>query len=227
LIRIAIKAADSDDATRIAATPYAAAVTVTLAEIDRVVGELEAGVRRGPGPQVTSLIKSIHDALRGLRTELDLGLDSPWLRKLAAIRSEIAIVLKPEIESMPGRVRRLLRPRPASEVGPSSVLDPGDVTETEALIEFVGSCRNHAGELAINEISVRAFNEVQQSLDRGTQALLDRLRSADDAERSFRQSQVDAAVRFCAKAFGKDYAALLTKAAEVAANSERKAAAKA
>ena len=43
----------------------------------------------------------------------------------------------------------------------------------------------------------------------------------------FRQSQVDAAVRFCAKVFGSDYAALLTKAAEVAGNSERKAAAKA
>ena len=45
--------------------------------------------------------------------------------------------------------------------------------------------------------------------------------------RPFRQSQVDAAVRFCATVFGPQYAALLGKAAEVAVNSERKAAARA
>jgi hypothetical protein len=33
-------------------------------------------------------------------------------------------------------------------------------------------------------------------------------------------------VRFCGKVFGRDYALTLTKAAEVAANSERKAAGK-
>ena len=41
----------------------------------------------------------------------------------------------------------------------------------------------------------------------------------------FRQSQVDAAVKFCAKVFGQEYASLLAKAAEVAAqDQERKAA---
>jgi hypothetical protein len=227
LIRLAIKAAGSDNHNRIAATPYAAAVTIALAEIERMVGELETGLRRGPGPALISLIKSIHDAVRGLRTELDLGLDSPWMRKLAAIRSEISIVLKAEIESMPGRVRRLLRPRSGSEVGRNSVLDAGDVAETEALIEFVSVCRNHASELAINEMSVRAYNEVQQSLDTSSQALIDRLRSAGEAGRLYRQSQVGAAVRFCAKVFGSEYAAVLAKAAQVAVNSERKAAAKA
>ena len=38
------------------------------------------------------------------------------------------------------------------------------------------------------------------------------------------QAQVDAAVRFCAKVFGKEYASLLTKAADVASHGERKAA---
>jgi hypothetical protein len=55
--------------------------------------------------------------------------------------------------------------------------------------------------------------------------LLDALRGASAGERSFRQSQVDAAVRFCAKAFGQEYASLLAKAAEVASHDhERKAA---
>ena len=56
-------------------------------------------------------------------------------------------------------------------------------------------------------------------------ALRDALRVAGDMERPFRQSQVDAAVRFCGKVFGKDYAALLAKAAEVASHAEQRKAA--
>ena len=60
---------------------------------------------------MTSLLKCIHDAVRGVRTELDLSGDSHWARQLAAIRSEMSDVLTAEIESVPGRVRRLVRPR--------------------------------------------------------------------------------------------------------------------
>ena len=71
------------------------------------------------------------------------------------------------------------------------------------------------------KLSVSFFEE---SLDNGTRALLEGLRHAGDADRSFRQSQVDAAVRFCAKVFGREYAALLGKAAEVAVTGDSKAA---
>ena len=227
LIRLAIKAAGSDDTDRIAATPYAVAVTISLAEIDRMVAELQADLRRGAGPAVNALIKSIHDAVRGARSELAFAADSPDGRKLAGIRAEISNILKPEIEFTFGRVRRLLRPNPAREVVRGGFLDPGEVRESEALIEFVGVCRNNAGELAINEMALRVHNEVRQYLDTTTPVLLDALRSADASSRSLRQSQLDAAVRFCAKLFGSDYAALLTKAAEVAGNDERKTAVKA
>jgi len=117
----------------------------------------------------------------------------------------------------------LLRPRPSTEIQPNSVLDPDEVAETEAAVEFVGACRLFARELAINEMTQRAFSELQQYLDSGMRALLDGLRHAGTADRSFRQSQVDAAVRFCAKVFGPEYASLLDKAAEVATASERHA----
>jgi hypothetical protein len=227
LIRLGVRATQSDDAVRVAATPYAAAVVMVLADIECMVGELKAELKRGSAGTVTSLLKYIHDAARGLRSELDMPVDSTWGRQLAAIRAEISSLLKTEIESTPGRVRRLLRPRPASEIAPGSALDPVDVADTEALIELVGACRNYAGELAISEMTQRCFSELQQYLDTGTQTLLDGLRGCGASERRFRQSQVDAAVRFCAKVFGQEYASLLTKAAEVAAQSERKAPARA
>src|SRR5262245_43969483 len=185
-----------------------------------MVAELREDLRTAVG----SLLKTIHDSARGLRTELALPVDSTWGRTLAAQRTQISDLLRAEIESMPRRVQRLLRPRPSREIQPNSVLDPNEVAEVEALVEFVGVCRFFAGELAINEMTQRALTELRQYLDNGTQILLEGLRHASDADRSFRQSQVDAAVRFCAKVFGREYAALLGKAAEVAGAAESKAA---
>lgn len=224
LIRLAVKAADSDLAARIAETAYAVTVTIVLAELERLVGELRADLKSGRGVAVTALLKIIHDAARGLRTEMDISIDTAWGRQLAALRAQISELLKSEIESMPGRVRRLSRPRPSKEIRPGSTLDAGDVAEVEALIEFVGACRNFGGELAISEMTQRTFSELQQYLDTTTPALLDGLRHAGEGDRAFRQSQVDAATRFCGKAFGKDYASLLSKASEVAASGERNAA---
>ena len=227
LIRLATKAADSDKAARIAATPFGAAVNIVLAEVERLVGELKADLKSGRGVAVVALLKVIHDSARGLRTEMDLAADSPWGRRLAAIRTEISNLLKSEIESAPGRMRRLLRPRPAKEIPPGSVLDDGDVAEVEALVGFVDACRKYAGELALNEMTLRSFSEMQQYLESAPQTLLEGLRNAGESDRRFRQSQLDAAARFGAKIFGAYYSVTLNKAAEVALanNSGRKAAA--
>jgi hypothetical protein len=214
LIRIATRAAESDDTVRIAETPCAVAVTIVLGEVECMVSELRAELTAHR--PVTSLLKAIHDAARGLRTEIDLSVESPWSRQLTAIRTEVSNVLKTEIESTPGRVRRLLRPRPAKDIAPGSLLDSIDVSEVEVLVEFVGACRNYANELAVNEVTMRSYSELQHCLETGTKVLLDTLRHAGDADRPFRQSQVDAAIRFCRTVFGVDYAGLLAKAAEIA-----------
>ena len=225
LIRLAIKAAGSDDAKRIAETPYAVAVQIVLEEVDRRVRELAADLKSGRGIAVAALLKEVHDSLRGLRSEIDLSPESAWGKQLTALRADVSKILTAEIELMPGRVRRLIRPRPSKEIAPGSKLDADEVAETEALIGFVAACRNYASELAINEVTQRTFNELQQFLDTGTARCSMRCAGQAGGERPFRQSQVDAAVRFCAKVFGQEYASLLAKAAEVASHDhERKAA---
>ncbi|MEA3025883.1 MAG: hypothetical protein QOF91_1168 [Alphaproteobacteria bacterium] len=222
LIRLAIKAAGSDDAKRIGETSYAVAVEIVLEEADRRVRELAADLKSGRGIAVAALLKEVHDTLRGLRSEINLSPESVWGKQLTALRAQVSKVLTGEVELMPGRVRRLIRPRPSKEIAPGSRLDTDEVTETEALIGFVAACRNYASELAINEVTQRTFNELQQLLDSGTRTLLDGLRGARSGERPFRQSQIDAAVRFCAKVFGQEYASLLTKAAEVASHDQER-----
>jgi len=218
LIRLATKAAGGDDAKRIAETPYAVTIDIVLEEVDRTMRELAADLKSGRGIAVSVLVKELHDSLRGLRSEIDMPPESAWGKRLTHLRSEVSKILSGEIELMPGRVRSLIRPRPSKEIAANSALDADEVAETESLIGFVMACRNYASELAINEVTKRTFGELQQILDTGTRTLLDALRGANPGERSFRQSQVDAAVRFCAQVFGKEYASLLAKAAEVASH---------
>lgn len=217
LIRIAIKSAESDVAARIAQAPYGLAVTMVLADLRCRIEELRRLLKTAQIAAATSLLKLTHDTIRGLRTELDLSGETTWGKELAADRAMVSDLLHAEIENTPGRVRRLLRPRVSKEIEVGSELDPGEVAEVQARIELVIACRKYAGELAINQIAPRVYSDLQNYLDTGTAALLESLRNAGPIDRKFRQSQVDAAVRFAGTVFSPEYAGLLARAAGVAA----------
>jgi hypothetical protein len=214
LVRIASRAADGDDTSRIADTPYAAAVNIVLGEAENMAAELRAEIKAGH--PIVSMLKNIHDTARELRSEINMSFDSPWSRQLAAVRNDVSALLKSEIETTPGSVRRLLRPRLNKDIVPGSVLDALDIGEVEARVEFVTVCRHYAAELAASEVTMRAFSELTQILETATKILLDSLRQAGDDDRPFRASQLEAAIRFCRPVFGAEYAGLLAKAAEVA-----------
>jgi hypothetical protein len=207
--------------SRLLADDEKMAVDMVVAEVARLTDELRNDLQGG-GIATIGLLQQIHEAARGLRTELDPKPESACGKELATLRKQISSMLQAQIESMPGRVRRLLRPRPTAEIRANSSLDADEVNEVEELIGLVAACRNFAGELALNEVTQRSFSDLQHFLDQSTGSLIDALRHAGDLDRHFRQSQADAAVRFCRKTFGPDYAAMLTKAAELASNAEQK-----
>ena len=222
IIRLAIKIAASDDEIRVAATPYGVAVTIALHDLSYLAAVLRTDIRRGHFDNIGEYLKTLHDGVRGLRTELDLRNDSTWGKQVTAIRAEISNSLQSEIDSVPGRVRRILRQRPDKDISIGSKVDSTEVDETAALIDFVAVCRTYASELAINEVTLRTYSDLQQYVEKSTEALVQSLRSADSKTRPYRQSQVQAAVRFCEVLFGHDYASLMSRAAENAVTVERK-----
>src|ERR1700704_108094 len=222
IIRLAIKMAASDDEIRVAATSYGIAVTIALHDLAAIAADLRADIKRGRFNDVAEHLKTIHDGVRGLRTELDLRNDSPWGKQLTSLRADISNTLQSEIDSVPGRVRRLLRQRADKDISASSRLDPSEVDETADLIDFVAVCRTYASELAINEVTLRTFSDLQHYVEHSTEALVQSLRGADSRARAFRQQQVKAAIRFCDVLFGHDYALLMGRAAENALSGERK-----
>jgi hypothetical protein len=222
IIRLAIRMAASDDEMRVASTPYSIAVTIALHDLSCLAATLRVDIRRGRFDEVTEHLKSLHDGVRGLRTELDFRSDSAWGRQLAAIRADISSALQSEIDSVPGRVRRLLRQRTDKDIAAGASFNSGDVEETIALIEFVAVCRTYASELAINEVTMRTYSDLQHYVEQSTEALVQSLRGSDGKGRAYRQMQVAAAIRFCDVLFGADYAALMSRAAENAVTGERK-----
>lgn len=222
IIRLAIKMAASDDEIRVAATPYGVAVTMALHDLSCVAAILRMDIKRGHFDNVADNLKALHDGVRGLRTELDLRNDSAWGKQLTSIRADISNALQSEIDSVPGRVRRILRQRPEKDIPPGARIDSTEVEETVALIDFVATCRNYASELAINEVTLRTYSDLQQYVERSTEQLVQSLRAADHKVRTYRQQQVQAAIRFCQVLFGDDYASLMSRAAENALTGERK-----
>jgi hypothetical protein len=222
IIRLAINAAASDDEIRVAATSYGVAVSMALHDLSCVAAGLRADIKRGQFDNVAEHLKTIHDGVRGLRTELDLRNDSPWGKQLTSLRADISNALQSEIDSVPGRVRRLLRQRADKDISAGARLDATEVDETAALIDFVAVCRIYASELAINEVTLRTFSDLQHYVEHSTEALVQSLRGADSRARAFRQMQVKAAIRFCDVLFGHDYASLMSRAAENALSGERK-----
>jgi hypothetical protein len=155
IIRLAVKMAASDDEIRVAATPYGIAVTIALHDLSFLTACLRTDIRRSQFDNVGEQLKALHEGVRGLRTELDLRNDSAWGRQLTAIRAEISNALQSEIESVPGRVRRILRQRADKDIAAAPKIDAAEVEEIAALIDFVAVCRTYASELAINEVTLR------------------------------------------------------------------------
>jgi len=222
IIRLAIKMAASDDEIRVAATPYGVAVTIALHDLSFLAARLRTDIKRGHFDNVSEHLKSLHDGVRGLRTELDLRNDSAWGKQLTSIRSDISNTLQSEIDSVPGRVRRLLRQRADRDIPAGAGLDPGEVDDTAALIDIVAVCRTYASELAINEVTLRTYSDLQHYVEHSTEALVRSLRAGDTKARAYRQMQVTAAIRFCDVLFGHDYASLMSRAAENALTGEPK-----
>jgi hypothetical protein len=224
LLRLAVASLETDSAKKIAETPFAFAIDLVVDEATRAAIRLAQDMRANSIPDICVGIKRFHDLARGLATEIDMSEETRWAKRLSQLRAETAALLRSKLDGLPGQVRRLLRPRPKEEIAPGAVVDTHAVADVEASLEVLRACRLYAAEVAVSEITLRLSSELETCLDTATQALLDSVHHSSPEDRPFRLSQLDAAVRFSSKVFGRRYAELLAKAAEVAIHSERRAA---
>jgi hypothetical protein len=220
LARIAVRIAETDEAAKLVLHRYGAAISLVLSEIERWAADLGEHVAARRFAEATQRVKGLHDTVRLLRTDVDFSGESPFSRRLATARATIARDIGRSLEPVPGQVRRILRLR-----GGSAMMETdSDIDEADAALEFLGVCRSCAAELAVNEITLRVYAEVQQSLEAGTNAVIDAIRQGHPAGHDVLVRQARAAVRFCTRVFGASYGTLLAKSVDVALAAERKSA---
>lgn len=223
LLRLVTAPADTHPTEPIASSPYAFAIDLVIDELARAANRIESGLRGRRIPDVCAEIKKFHDLARGLNSVVDGAADTRWRRRLEQLRAETAAMLRSEIDGLPGRVLRLLQPRPMNAHAPAG-LDSGEVAEVEATLDLFSACRIHAGEIALHEATARLACELEGDLDKAAPILLEGVRRANGQDHSFRLSQFDAALRFSGKIFGQRYAELLANAAEAAIHGVERAA---
>ena len=220
IIRLAVSAAESDDPVKIATHPYRHAVELVLADAEQALLAAGAALKVNRPQLVAASVKDFHDAARTLRTDMNLSGDGPWQRRLARMRGTLARQLSAEIDGVPGQIRRLLRAPQRDDVTHEPI-SPEAVADVETRLDLLTVCRNSASEIALNEITVRVFGEIQGYLDPRLTQLLEAIRSAPDVDRVLKIAQIDAGIRFSARIFGASYAQLLQKAADVAIHSAK------
>jgi hypothetical protein len=222
ILRVVVAACETDEADTIAASSYGQIVELMLTDVERLVIRATNARRNLDVGKVFAAARDFSSYVKALSTDINLNHQPAWARRLGLWRGRMGELLRTQIETLPGRVRWLLKPVAESKAQKGDLADAQEIASIEVALDILMLARNHAAELALNEVTMRVFSDLQTMLDSGINPLIESLRSTSGEERLRRLTQLEAAVRIAAKVFGANYAGLLQKAIDVAAGGDRK-----
>jgi hypothetical protein len=215
-VRLASVAVESTEGARICETPYVRILDLALAEAEREYVSARKHTSTEERAIFLRAVRGFGATARALSTEVDLQADGTHARSLAALRGEMAESVRSDLQDLAPRVRRLVRPR-AQERS----LEEHEIARLEADLDLLLIARSYAEEIALNALSGRVFTEVRDLLDTGTPQLMERFRAADEKTKPVLRERLATVVKVSAKIFGSEYAALMSKAVDVAGQEAR------
>ncbi|MFN8828606.1 MAG: hypothetical protein ACK50Q_11085 [Labrys sp. (in: a-proteobacteria)] len=222
ILRVVVSACETDEADTIAASAYSHIVELVLTDVERLVIRAANARRTLDVAKVFSAARDFSSYVKALSSDINLNEHPTWARRLGVWRGRMGELLRTQIETLPGRVRWLLKPVAQAKAQKGDVADAQEIASIEVALDILMLARNHAAELALNEVTMRVFGDLQAMLDSGINPLIESLRSTSGDDRIRRLTQLEAAVRIAGKVFGSNYAGLLQKAIDVAAGGDRK-----
>lgn len=111
MIRLATKAAASKNAADVAATPYAAAVSIVLDRMEDKRGLLRVALKNERILVAKEILVGIYDAEYALRVRIDQLAESDWGRRMDALMASITELVESEIKRFPDNVGHVLGSR--------------------------------------------------------------------------------------------------------------------
>jgi hypothetical protein len=110
LIRLATKVAPSKNAADVAATPYAAAVSMVLDRLEDKRSLLRVALKHERILVAKEILVDIYDTEYALRVRIDQLAESDWGRRLEALMASITELVESETSRFPDNVGHVLEP---------------------------------------------------------------------------------------------------------------------
>jgi hypothetical protein len=221
LVRLAVRAAQSKAAGRVVRTPYSEAIALVLVDIEGKAAALRTRLRNRETKEARDLLEAAHAAIVAVARELDLTEDSSLRRRCAAIRADVSALLTAEVAAFDAGIQRLLDRPPPQELTGDRVVDPADLAEAEHELALVSSIAGMAEAFDIRDAVGVALSQARMRIENAAVALLVAARQAGGAVRRFYLERFEAAVRICAKLFGRDFTSALAGKAGTAIRAGR------
>jgi hypothetical protein len=111
LIRLATKAAPSKNVADVAATPYAAVVSMVLDRLEDSRSVLRIALRNNRVLVAKEILTEIYDAEYALQVRIDRFDESDWGKRLQVLMSAISALVEAEVSRFPDNVDHVLASR--------------------------------------------------------------------------------------------------------------------
>ena len=192
--------------------------------VDRVISEAERlnvlardQQKHNPDPVAFSeAVSSYANLMRGLEFDMDFTGCDEWRGRLSETRRDMSRLVTGELQSASGAVRRALAVPKVDREGHWHS-DTHALDEAVRALRVLAMARGTAETLAVNEVSKRTRQTVEQTLEIITRSLLADLRKHKGPARDAQLSAVDAAILLSEVNFGAEYAGQIRRMRQAAA----------
>jgi hypothetical protein len=216
ILRILTRFEGTDDGVRLSKSRFAPCADIVLAEIDFADERIAAHISRpAEFDSLLAAIRRFYALANGLSVAVELEGATDWRKRLAAHRRRASEILSAEVETIPGAVRRAMRPR-RREGERIQPVPEDDVLEAEYAVRLMVGLKPYRAELAVNELLGTVASQIEKFVESANEAINHELRTATGAGVDVARSDLDVAVRINAIVFGESYAALLKRSGDVA-----------
>ncbi|MCV0425361.1 MAG: hypothetical protein K5905_07800 [Roseibium sp.] len=216
LCTFAGRLAGDTDPKVIANSPFAPFVDVVMSEAERL--QILALEHRNNNPDPVAFSQALgeyHALVRGVERDMDLSLSGKWHKRLSETKRSISGEVTRELNNAHGAIRRALQVPKFDKSGKLQV-NQAAIDEAVRILRVVTMSRNASETFAVNDVSKRTRQAVEQTLEIVTRSLITDLGKAHGQQLEAQTAAADAAITLSEIYFGADYAAQLRRSRQSA-----------
>jgi hypothetical protein len=216
LCAFAGRLAGDDDPKVIAGSQFAPFVDVVMSEAERL--NILAVDHRNNNPDPVAFSNALSDynsLVRGIERDVDLTVTGKWHSRLADTKRSISDVVTRELHNAHTAVRRALQVPKLDDDG-KLILDQTAINDAVRAVRVVNMVRHGSETFAVNDISKRTRQTVEQTLEIVTRSLITDLGKAKSPQLEAHQAAADVAIMLSEIYFGAEYADQLRRSRHAA-----------